>query len=347
MQALSSTQAVQASLGSDYLISVFTISRHKLYKIDHMDLKQLEAFVRVAELGSFTRAADAMDMPQPALSRQVRQLEVSLRVTLLHRNGRGALPTDAGQLLLEHARGILHQVARAREALDRARGSLSGQVAIGLPPTLARVLTVPLTRAFREQLPHARLAVTEGLSTAMTESLLNGRLDIALLYNAQPSAGLEITDLGQEELMCVTAGAAQAATRAACQPVSVIELEALARQALVIPSRPNALRMHVEAALARHGLRPSIGLEIDGVAAILDLVADGAGAAVLSRSAVELSVRPQAYELQRIGAQGLHIPLYVAVSSLRPSTLTQQATLRLIQQTVQAWLGSPMASSAA
>jgi len=79
-----------------------------------MDLKQLEYFVRVAELGSFTRASIALDVAQPALSRQVRLLEVELRQSLLVRNGRGATPTEAGKLLLEHGRGILHQVERAR-----------------------------------------------------------------------------------------------------------------------------------------------------------------------------------------------------------------------------------------
>jgi LysR family nitrogen assimilation transcriptional regulator len=112
-----------------------------------MDLKQLEYFVRVAELGSFTKAALALDVAQPALSRQVRLLEVELRQNLLIRNGRGATPTDAGKLLLEHGRGILHQVERAREELGRVRGALAGRVAIGLPPSLARVMTVPLTRA--------------------------------------------------------------------------------------------------------------------------------------------------------------------------------------------------------
>lgn len=114
-----------------------------------MELRQLEYFVRVAELGSFTRASDMLNVAQPALSRQVRLLEVELRQTLLVRNGRGALPTEAGQLLLEHARGILHQVARTREELGRVRGALAGRVALGLPPTLARVLAVALTRAFK------------------------------------------------------------------------------------------------------------------------------------------------------------------------------------------------------
>ena len=96
-----------------------------------MDLKQLEYFVRVAELGSFTRAALALNVAQPALSRHVRLLEVELRQSLLVRNGRGATPTEAGQLLLEHGRGILHQVERAREELGRVRSGLSGRVALG------------------------------------------------------------------------------------------------------------------------------------------------------------------------------------------------------------------------
>ncbi|MEN9624294.1 MAG: HTH-type transcriptional regulator CynR, partial [Pseudomonadota bacterium] len=90
-----------------------------------MDLKQLEYFVRVAELGSFTRAAQALNIAQPALSRQVRLLEVELRQNLLVRNGRGASPTQAGQLLLEHSRGILHQVERAREEMGRVRTGLT------------------------------------------------------------------------------------------------------------------------------------------------------------------------------------------------------------------------------
>ena len=73
-----------------------------------MDLKQIEYFVRVAELGSFTRAAVVLNIAQPALSRQVRLLEVELRQNLLVRNGRGAIPTEAGKVLLEHGRGILH-----------------------------------------------------------------------------------------------------------------------------------------------------------------------------------------------------------------------------------------------
>jgi LysR family nitrogen assimilation transcriptional regulator len=297
-----------------------------------MDLKQLEYFVRVAELGSFTRAAIALDIAQPALSRQVRLLEVELHQTLLMRNGRGAVPTEAGKLLLAHGRGILHQVDRAREELGRVRGSLAGRVAVGLPSSLARVLTVPLTRAFRRQMPDATISISEGLSVAMQESLVNGRLDIALLYNAQPTADVEISPLLEEELMLVQT---RPAGLAEDPPPGAVSLKDVSRLPLVIPSRPNAIRMHIEAEMANRGYRPHIALEIDGVSAILDLVADGAGCAVLSRNAVASSVRPSAFMLRPIQEPGLRIKVSLAASSLRPATLTQQATLALLRDTVE------------
>jgi LysR family transcriptional regulator, nitrogen assimilation regulatory protein len=298
-----------------------------------MDLKQLEYFVRVAELGSFTRAAQALDVAQPALSRQIRLLEVELRQTLLTRNGRGALPTEAGKLLLEHGRGILHQVARAREELGRVRGALAGRVAIGLPPSLARVLTVPLTRAFRAQLPQASLSITEGLSAHMLEWLTTGRLDIAMVYNAPPASDVELAPLYEEELLLVETRPADLSP--AEEPPAVVSLQAVADLPLVIPSRPNAVRMQVEAELANLGLRPQVALEIDGVPAILDLVADGAGAAILSRNAVANSPKPSAYRMRSL-QPALFSRLSLATSAVRPATLTQQTTLDLIRSTLTA-----------
>ena len=297
-----------------------------------MDLKQLEYFVRVAELGSFTRAAVALDVAQPALSRQVRLLEVELRQNLLIRNGRGATPTEAGKLLLEHGRGILHQVERAREELGRVRGALAGRVAIGLPPSLARVLTVPLTRAFRAQLPEASISISEGLSATMQEWLQTGRLDIAVLYNAMPAPDISIHPLQDEDLLLVMPRPPGLAEEPPPPPMPLAEVAALP---LVIPSRPNAIRMHVEAEMANIGCRPNIALEIDGVSAILDLVADGAGNALLSRNAVASSIRPSAYQTRAIHPP-LRTRLCLATSSQRPATLTQQTTLDLIRSTLDA-----------
>ena len=291
-----------------------------------MDLKQLEYFVRVSELGSFTRASVSLGIAQPALSRQVRLLEVELRQNLLIRNGRGVTPTEAGTLLLAHGRGILHQVDRAREGLGRVRGALAGRVAVGLPSTIAKVMTVPLVRAFRSRLPEASLSITEGLSAAMHDALLTGRLDIALLYSATPSAEVEISPLLEEDLFLVE----RRRDKPSGRPIT---LHAAASLPLIIPSRPNAIRMLVEAEMAHIGCRPQIALEIDGVAAILELVADGAGSAVLSMNAVATSGKPAAFSTRPIHAPRLRSKLSLAVSARRPATLTQQAMLELIRQT--------------
>ena len=290
-----------------------------------MDLKQIEYFVRVAELGSFTRASAALNIAQPALSRQVRLLEVELRQNLLVRNGRGATTSEAGKLMLEYGRGILHQVERAREDMGRMRGGLAGRVAVGMPTSVSKVLAVPLSRAFREGMPNAKLSISEGLSVAMQESLTRGRLDIALLYNTQPTPELEITKLLEEDLFLV-----EASGTATTNDKQAISLRDLASIPLVIPSRPNALRTLLDAEMVAVNQRPTIALEIDGVAAMLDLVADGAGAAVLPMNAVRTAAKPDNYSVRAI--KGLRIQLVLAVSAQRPSTLTQRAMHELISE---------------
>jgi LysR family nitrogen assimilation transcriptional regulator len=171
----------------------------------------------------------------------------------------------------------------------------------------------------------------------MQESLLNGRLDIALLYNAKATTGLEISNLVQEELWLVQA---RPAGLREDPPPPALQLKDVSKLPLVIPSRPNAIRMHVESEMAAIGCRPHVALEIDGVTSILELVADGAGCAILSRNAVTRSINPSAFATRPISNPPLSIQLCSVVSSQRPSTLTQQATLNLIRETAQQLLES-------
>ena len=121
-----------------------------------IDLKQLEYFVNVVELGGFSRAGRVLGIAQPAISRQVRSLEVELRQNLLLRNGRGATPTEAGKRLLEDARGILQQVDRARREVDETKDAPVGHVVVGLPPTVAQHLPVPWCASSGNASPPAR-----------------------------------------------------------------------------------------------------------------------------------------------------------------------------------------------
>ncbi len=294
-----------------------------------MDLKQLTGFVQVAELGSFTRAAAVLRVAQPALSRQVRALEVELRQTLFERNGRGVTLTPAGTRLLAHGRGILQQVQRAVQELEELRGTASGVLSIGLPPSLSRTLTAPLVEAFRERFPRAGVSVVEGLTQYMLEWLVQGRIDAALVYNATPSTAVALQPVLEEPLQLISARVAQPAR---ARPVSLAELSGCE---LVIPSRPHALRMRVETALAEAGLVPRVALEIESVGAMLALVQRHALHAVLAASA--LADHPaggalQARPIRLAPKRPLTTSLSLATSAQRPrGPLLEQASALLVQ----------------
>ncbi|MBA4327791.1 MAG: LysR family transcriptional regulator [Polaromonas sp.] len=302
-----------------------------------MDLKQLEYFVRVAELGSFTRASIALDIAQPALSRQVRLLEVELRQSLLTRTGRGAIPTEAGKLLLKHGRGILHQVDVAREELGAVRGGLAGRVSIGLPPSLSKLITVPLTQAFRQQLPHAQLTLTEGFSILMQEGLRVGNLDLAVLYNSERSPELETITLRTEELVLIsprTSARAGAAARSGSGKRQPIALAEVARLPLILPSRPNAFRILIEGELIAIGCKPQLALEVDGLNAILSLVREGMGHAVLPSYTLSNAEDPGHFTLRSIRSPRIMSELMLVRSSRRASTDTQKKAIELVKSVV-------------
>jgi LysR family nitrogen assimilation transcriptional regulator len=297
-----------------------------------MNLKQLECFLQVAELGSFSRAALFLSMPQPLLSRYVRQLEMDLRQSLLIRTGRGVTPTEAGRLFLAHARGILHQVARAREEIEEIRGTPIGQVAIGLPPTVGRVLTVPMITEFRARFPQARLKITDGLSIHLLDWLGTGRLDVAVAYNVAWTPTFEITSLLEQPLYLICPGSRGAPSPQTEAPVPFVELPGYP---LIIPARPNAMRMFIEAQFASAGVKMNVAWEVDGVPPILDLVHQGYGYAVLPLAAVHEDLVQGPFVARPIVEPDLVIPLSLVTSSQRPMTPLVRQVIDLLRQAVR------------
>jgi LysR family transcriptional regulator, nitrogen assimilation regulatory protein len=284
-----------------------------------VNLRQLESFVRVAELGSFSKAARVLDIAQPALSRQVRLLETDLRETLLLRNGRGVALTPAGRRLFEHGVLILQQVAQARAELGAERDAPVGQVTIGLPPSIGRRLTQPLIEGFRAQMPKARVTIVEGLSAHIAEWITSGRADLGLLYNPEPTPSLEITPLLREPLCLV-----QPKMRKAASPS--VRLRELAGVPLIVPERHQVLRRQLETQATLAGVPLAIACEVSSIPSIIDLVCARMGAAVLHASAVAASGRASELAVRRIVEPELPSVLCVAQSATKPPTpLTRQA----------------------
>jgi LysR family nitrogen assimilation transcriptional regulator len=299
-----------------------------------LDLKQLEYFQHVAELGSFTRAATYLSVVQPALSRQVRALETELGQNLFDRNGRGVILTEAGKRLLEHARGILTQVERARQDLEEHRSADAGHLIIGLPPSLGRSITVPLVAEFRARFPKATVATVEGLSTYILEWLAVGRVDCGILYNAAPSPQLDLMPLCEEPLYLMSAR-----TNGAARKPTSVQLTDVANFPLIIPSRPHTMRMAVEHALASVGCKIQVALEIESISAIIELVGQGYGHAVLPMTAVHSSTWSDALVARPVTNPKLATSLWIATASQRPRAAILRKAVQLIGDVVRREVG--------
>lgn len=298
-----------------------------------MDLKQLRYFQQVAQQGSYTRAADILGVAQPVLSRQIRLLETELRQNLLTRHGRGVSLTESGRILLEHCRIILQQIELIQEDLSLNSGKLSGHIVLGLPPTIAKLLSLPIIRAFRAQLPDAQLRITEGLSAQLQDRLQQGKIDMALLYNPAYSAEIDRQLVYEERLYLMAPKKDNRVIEG-----EVVTAEKLATLPLVMPSVPNTFRLLVEQEMARHNLVPKIVLEVDSVETMLQLVAEGMGYSILSKYSIELMAHRESVRVIPIETPQFVSRLFLATSSRHMLTRTQREVDKLLKKLCLEWV---------
>lgn len=292
-----------------------------------MNLRQIEFFVHVAESGSFSRASALVGLTQPAISRQVSALERELSLRLLHRNGRGVLLTDAGRRFLVYARGILHQLDGARHAVTGSEADLAGKVAIGLPPSLGQVLTMPLVKAFRERYRSAELAIMEALSVPLQERLLAGRLDVAVIHNPTPSPMVKIEPMLTESVCLLSA-----ARRMRPGPVAFRTLEQFE---LIFPGAPHPIRSLVEAEALRRGVKLRVVLEIDAIGMILQLVAKGYGHAIVPYNVVRAGMSGAGIVARPIVRPSLSSTVALVTPARRPSTLLADGVAEILRNVLQ------------
>lgn len=293
-----------------------------------MDLKQIEYFVRVAELGSFTRAATQLGLAQPSLSRQIRLLEVELGEHLLYRTGRGVTLTDAGNCLLSHGNTILAEVRATRQHIQDLKSAPDGHVAIGVTTSLAHALTPKLVNAFRKALPGGAITVTEGLSANLREWLIEGRLDIAVLYSAEPTAKLELETLFREELVLVCG------TQLRSPLPDKIRLEELSGYPLVLPCMPNGIRMLVEAKCRMNDVALSIVAEVNALQSLVAVAETSDCFSILPESAAHEGVREGRLYAARIGAPAILNTLSLATSRNRPESRLAKVVKQLLRDLV-------------
>lgn len=246
-----------------------------------MDVRQLRYFLAVARFRSFSRAAVDLNVAQPALSHHVANLEAELGVKLFERSTKGVTPTECGETLMRHAETILRQVAQAGIDVKTTSAHPSGIVTIGLPTSISIGLTVPLLQEVERRYPAVNLRINENHSGYLSEWVLAGRLDLAVLFDIDPEAPFDLVPLLEEQLYFVTAPGSFIEGR------SSIDLQELRGNRLVLTGSSHGLRHAIDRYSAFASLDIDVKTEVDSLVAIKQLVASGYGNSILPWCAIQ------------------------------------------------------------
>ncbi|MFO1341493.1 MAG: nitrogen assimilation transcriptional regulator NAC [Burkholderiaceae bacterium] len=303
-----------------------------------MNLRRLKYFVKIVDIGSLTQAADLLHIAQPALSQQLATLEGEVKQQLLVRTKRGVTPTEAGKVLYRHAQLILRQCDQAQVDMDAAGRGLSGAVAVGLAPgTAAAGLALPLLRTVRARHPGVLLYLNETYGSTLSELVMNGRMDLAVLYGGRVQVhGLQFLPLLKEPLY-VVGPADQPA------PPGQVPLRDLAGMDLFLARPYNVVRKMVDEAFAGIGLAPRVVAEIESASTLTAVIAEGLGATILPESMARTVVASCNAWQCRIVEPSIEAPLALCQSDHLPLTEPAQAIKDILLELVASLPGSLIA----
>ncbi|MDB5556623.1 MAG: hypothetical protein JWL86_6607 [Rhizobium sp.] len=289
-----------------------------------MDLKQLRYFSRVAELGSFTRAANELRIAQSALSYQIAELEAELGIALLNRHSRGVTLTEAGTSVMERA----HRIMREASDLKADAGSRSlypsGDIVFAAPPSIAKIFAPDVIEIFRREYPQVRLIMREETVDVIFDWLIKEQVDIALLYDRETSTAVQTEVLLSDSLHLV--GSAK------MEKPAKLTIAALAATPLVVTTAAYGWRRRLEHSLQEHDLKPTIRAEVDSISVIKELVIRGFAYAVLPRSAVHDELRGRTLWAMPIPVLSLESRLMMMRLKHRPPTPASEALSELIRR---------------
>ena len=287
-----------------------------------LDFRSLRSFVEVASAGSISSAAQSLHIAQPALSLQIKQLEEQLGATLFDRHPRGVVLTAVGERLLRHAVEILRRMDVAYDDVRQAVDQPSGRVAIALPQSVAKFVTVPLVQAVVRQWPLVQLQLVEMSSGYIPEQLLHGLVDIGITFGTEDDARMRFMHILQEELVFVTTARqlAQHHDGSAGSTAHML-LQDVARFPMVLPTTAQSLRRVIDAYTTKASIAPRIMVEVNTIHEILALVAVGIGSTILSFAAVSDLLESRQLLALPIVCPAMSRPIYACRSATLPMSI--------------------------
>jgi LysR family nitrogen assimilation transcriptional regulator len=288
-----------------------------------MELRSLHYFVRIAELGSITRASAHLQIAQPALTRHVQRLEDELHTPLFTRANRGVRLTEAGHKLLESAQRILRDVERAGDEIRAHKAHPSGKIVLGVTPTLCPVVVPELFGRMRLHYPMIELKVVHAGTIRLEEFVIDGRVDIGLLAEISRSRLILSTRLAEEEMVLVT--------KPGARPRNIVSLEELRRTPLILG---DGLRAAMETLLTGQDIELQVDTELNDHETIRLMVQQGVGASILPHSSVHRECARGLAEAHRITANGVVRTLALGVAANRSTSTAREAVAEVVAHVI-------------
>lgn len=248
-----------------------------------LDLWQLEIFCAVVELKSFSRAAEALFVSQPAVTSHIMALEKRLGVKLFDRTTRKVKPTPAGELLYKHAKALLAEHEAMLQELSQFQGGLMGQLVFGASTIPAHYLLPPLMAKFRRQFPQTRLLMRVSSSSQVLENVLNGELEMGVVGMTFDAPNLRFVPLWSDEIVLIVHPEHEWAKR------SFVPMEELSSQPFVFREEGSGTRKIFEQFLSQNNFSPrklTVVAEVGSTEAVKQFVASGGGVGFVSIRAV-------------------------------------------------------------
>lgn len=291
-----------------------------------LGFRQLRYFVAVAEAGAISRAAQTLNIAQSAISLHIAECEATLGVALFERRPRGVVLTAAGRHLHAHAKAILTALDKAETDVKNFTELPSGPVSLGLSYTVAGAASLPIMQTINTECPDIHLAVSEGLSPSLTQRVLAGTLDCAVVYNPPDDTRLIRVHLLDEELFLV--GQKRLIGRSQT-PVAFADIP----QNLVLGLNPvPASRAIINAQILRNQITPHPRLEIDSLNALRQALVAGLGCAIIARSTIAAELAAGRLHARRIVDPPLTRALKIVALADRPQTRALAEVTRLLRE---------------
>ena len=241
-----------------------------------MEIRQLKAFVAIAELGTFTAGALRVHVTQAAISMQIRQLERELDARVFVRAPRRVMLTEAGEKLLDRARAILREHDAAVEEISALAGAERGRLRIGSASAMVSTDQLPmLLKQIKASHPGAEISVTSGTSESLVQQILAGELDLAFVSLPVEARGIQTEKLSKDELVAIASPGHKLARQ------KVVSAYELAGEKLILGERGGNTRRLIDNFFSQAGVSLTVGMELSRLAAIKRMVQADMGVGIV------------------------------------------------------------------